>query len=139
MDNKLSLNAQRIFLLCFSICFTCLTILLWMHNIEQDTVLTKFLHSWAKIGTAVLGFLFGFGYNLIAKQYYAEQNIRIKWRVVTLGLKKVDWNKYDFHLTPVLTFTRVFHPTGLANSRSLALEWGHWAISIGRFKFLKQQ
>lgn len=100
--------------------------------------LTKTANLFLNIECIAVTVLFIFGYNILSNQYYAEQNVRIKWRIVTLGLKKVDWNKYDFHLIPVLTFTRVNHPSGLATSSGLALEWGHWAISIGRFKFLKK-
>ena len=132
MNNKLSINAQRISMLSFSVLSMCLTITMIILS-----YLTKTLNLFLNIECVAVTVLFVVGYNLITNQHYRENNIRIKWKLIFLGLKKVDWNKYDFHLTPVLTFSRVFHPSGLANSRGIALEWGHWAISIGRFKFLK--
>lgn len=56
-----------------------------------------------------------------------EWTKRIKFRFI--GLSKVDWNDYDFHITPVLTFTNVNIYGG--KGKSLALEWGHWALYIG--------
>jgi hypothetical protein len=50
-----------------------------------------------------------------------------------LGLKEVKWNKYDFHITPVLTYTYVEIDKG-HKGHCLALEWGHWAVYIGYFK-----
>jgi hypothetical protein len=58
------------------------------------------------------------------------------WRVKFLGLNDVDWNKYDFHLTPVLTYTKITR--GESIGKCIALEWGHWAFYIGRFKLILQ-
>ena len=56
-----------------------------------------------------------------------KQALKLK----ALGLKDVDWNKYDFHLTPVLTFSHVKHEE--SKGWCLALEWGHWAVWVGLF------
>ncbi len=56
----------------------------------------------------------------------------MKLHIKFLGLKDIDWNKYDFHITPVLTYTKVMREKSIGNC--LALEWGHWAIYIGLFK-----
>jgi len=48
-----------------------------------------------------------------------------------LGLSDVDWNKYDFHISPVLTYSKVKREN--SNGWCLALEWGHWALWIGIF------
>jgi hypothetical protein len=57
----------------------------------------------------------------------------IKIRFKALGLKDVNWNKYDFHITPVLTYSYVERQK--SNGKCICLEWGHWAIYIGWFKF----
>lgn len=83
--------------------------------------------------TIMTAAMFILGYNLFAKEYYISKNSRIKWNFEFLGLSKVDWTKYDFHITPVLTFTKVIHPTNLAHGHCISIEWGHWAYSIRRF------
>lgn len=57
----------------------------------------------------------------------------MKFRIKLLGITEVDKLKYDFHITPVLTYTNVIHPSGSWH-RSVALEWGHWAIVFGFYK-----
>jgi hypothetical protein len=44
-------------------------------------------------------------------------------------LKDVDWNEYGFHITPVLTYTKVIHYNSDV-CKALSIEWGHWAISF---------
>jgi hypothetical protein len=46
----------------------------------------------------------------------------------TLGAKDVDWNKYDFHITSVLTYS--YKKSLRGNAKCLALEWGHWACYV---------
>lgn len=53
-----------------------------------------------------------------------------------MGLKEVDWNKYDFHITPVLTFTKVRKED--SQGWGLAIEWGHWAAYVGLFSIQQQ-
>lgn len=60
----------------------------------------------------------------------------MKIRFRFLGLKDVNWDKYEFHITPVLSFTKVIHPSGNIG-KGLYVEWGHWAIGILWYK-LKQ-
>lgn len=59
---------------------------------------------------------------------------KIKWKIKFIGLTDVTWNKYDFHLTPVLSFCKASNITetdeGVAHG--LSLEWGHWAIILLR-------
>ena len=62
--------------------------------------------------------------------------MKIKIRFVFLGLKDVDWTKYDFHITPVLTYTKVIHPSQ-SIGKLLSVEWGHWGISFQYFKLNK--
>jgi hypothetical protein len=57
----------------------------------------------------------------------------IKCRLHFLGLKEVDWDKYDFHLTPVLTYTRINRQQ--SKGYALSLELGHWALSLQIFIF----
>lgn len=59
-------------------------------------------------------------------------NEKIIIRIKKLGLNDVDWNKYDFHLTPVLTYSVVKKEQSLG--KCLAVEWGHWAVYIGIFR-----
>jgi hypothetical protein len=56
---------------------------------------------------------------------------KLKLRFRLMGLKDVNWNKYDFHITPVLTFTRVQKEKSIG--WCLVLEWGHWAAYVGLF------
>ena len=56
--------------------------------------------------------------------------IRIKYKLNFLGLKKVNWEKYDFHLTPVVTYSYLKHPSGDAECDTFSIEWGHWAICL---------
>ena len=56
---------------------------------------------------------------------------KLKLRFKLLGLKDVNWDKYDFHITPVLTFTKVHKEE--SNGWCLALEWGHWAVYVALF------
>ena len=53
----------------------------------------------------------------------------MKARFRFLKLKDVDWTKYDFHITPVLTYTKVIHHSGNI-CKGISIEWGHWAISF---------
>lgn len=124
MNNKLSLKTQRIFMLCI----TAISFLLHCVIMYQPIGIL-----W-QIVSAIIACLFALGYYLISKQYFIEQGYRIKWKFSLLTLKKVDWSKYDFHITPVLTFTHVDHPSGLANSNGISIEWGHWAMGFIRMK-----
>lgn len=56
--------------------------------------------------------------------------------VRAIGLRQVDFDSYDFHITPVLTYSFVKH---LNNNKAygISLEWGHWAIYISYFKLVK--
>jgi len=49
-----------------------------------------------------------------------------------IGIKEVDKEKYDFHITPVLTYSYKKSLNGSA--KCLALEWGHWACYIALLK-----
>lgn len=62
---------------------------------------------------------------------------RVKWKFLPIGYKSLDPKKWEFHITPVLTYARVIHPTLMGNGHVLAIEWGIWALSIGRFVFDK--
>jgi hypothetical protein len=55
------------------------------------------------------------------------------FRFKAVGLSYVNWSKYDFHITPVLTYTYA-ESDNHNNGKCLALEWGHWAVYIGYFK-----
>lgn len=56
---------------------------------------------------------------------------RLKFKIRFLGLSDVNWDKYDFHITPVLTLTRVRKEE--SNGCGIALEWGHWAVYVALF------
>lgn len=62
--------------------------------------------------------------------------MKTKIRFVFLGLSHVDWNDYDFHITPVLTYTNLIHPSN-SIAKILSIEWGHWAISLQYLKLNK--
>ena len=68
------------------------------------------------------------------KKIYQQQGYRIKYKVAVLGLNKVNWKQYDFHLTPVITFTHVEHPSGKGSNNTISIECGHWAIGLHRMK-----
>lgn len=53
-------------------------------------------------------------------------------RAKFIGLKEVDWDDFDFHLTPVMTYTKVNYKC--LTNRSLSLEWGHWALILMAYK-----
>lgn len=56
---------------------------------------------------------------------------RLKIVFRAMGLSNVNWDKYDFHITPVLTFTKVQKENSCG--WCLSLEWGHWAVWAGLF------
>lgn len=49
-----------------------------------------------------------------------------------LGLKDVNWTNYDFHITPVITYTKIVHPSKVIG-KLISIEWGHWALSLRLF------
>jgi hypothetical protein len=80
MNNKLSINAQRISMLSFSVLSMCLTITMIILS-----YLTKTLNLFLNIECVAVTLLFVVGYNLITNQHYRENNIRIKWKLIFLG------------------------------------------------------
>lgn len=57
----------------------------------------------------------------------------VRFKIIN-GLRQnpADW---DFHITPVLTYSQSIEPEGYA--KGLAIEWGHWALAVGLFTILK--
>lgn len=134
MKNKISLQTQRIFMFAFVYLNALFTLMIFSYDVKTNSNITLHLIKFVKIMLPITTTVWILGYNLISNEYYLEKGFRIKWRFSYLGLSKVDWNKYDFHITPVLTYTRVIHPTGLANGHCIFLEWGHWALGLGRYE-----
>lgn len=59
-------------------------------------------------------------------------------KIKAIGLKDVDFNGYDFHITPVLTYSFVKRSNN-NKAYAIVVEWGHWAIYLGYFKIIKQK
>ncbi len=64
-----------------------------------------------------------------------ETKTAIKWKYIN-GLKQ-EPKELDFHITPVLTFSRAGKELEeYGTAWGICIEWGHWAIGFGVFQVI---
>ncbi len=64
---------------------------------------------------------------------------KTKFKLIYINGLKQEPIDLDFHITPVLTFSRSDKRVvgDLGNAWGFALEWGHWAFGFGFYTVIK--
>lgn len=64
-----------------------------------------------------------------------NQKTKIGWKLRWINEYR-NKESYDFHITPVLTYCKsvITNEFGSGIAKGIAIEWGHWAVSLLRYK-----